>query len=139
MTSFEEISLTHRLEILKNFERRYRGGELTALLYALDLCLRYRIDVPDWVQKEIHTAVARSFMGDLKSWNQVFGRPRTRGQYERLTRDVKMRSKINQAISLHDGPMDNLFYEELGERLGIGGKSKVKALHYSRWRLQKKS
>ena len=81
----------HALHRLDSFEEGYNTGtKPNLLLYAMWLCIKNDIPLPDWVKKAFLEAYEKGCNGKLRSmsWNEVFGRPpRTKQQCDRFNRD----------------------------------------------------
>ena len=73
--------------MLDKLEKAYAQGDKAALWQALIHCARWKEPLPRWVSDALEIANLKNLLGDLGSFNNVFGRPNTKGKAEQLKRD----------------------------------------------------
>jgi hypothetical protein len=111
------------------------GKDPGAVLQAIFICLQRDLPIPDWASGEFRRAYAKGSHGQLKSWDEVFGRPRTADQYRRWWQRVSVPQKVWGAVAEAKGrkvPIDDKLFEKIGRDLGLGGKTKVREF-YKMW------
>jgi hypothetical protein len=70
--------------------------------------------------------------GLLKSWDEAWGHPPTRTQYQRWIRDTQAVFDVHRLVAKAQADGRSLtdeLFEEIGRELGIGGKTHVKKLY----------
>jgi hypothetical protein len=114
---------------MEGFRLRFEEGDKRALFEAINWDQK---GLPDWVKKALGNAYWRFKDGDLKSWEEVFGKPfpgksrkRARQRARALEVWTEVRLRINQGQ-----PIDEHLFEQVGKKLGLGGHSTVSALYY---------
>ena len=131
--------------MLETLEKEYAAGDTRALWLALIHCARWKEPLPEWVCQAIELANLKNFMGDLGSFNKVFGKPHTRRQAERLKRDhyraLEIAALADQAKKEGKGLNEEWFVEAGRSMTGsVIGKSKVKKLlNYARFGLLRRA
>jgi hypothetical protein len=117
--------------------KSYEEGDKTALFRALAQCALFRRTMPEWASAEFVSIYRAALIGEIRSWDDVFGRP-----FQQEKPRVQRRSVRTQAWKwevwklvhkLHEGkgkpPIANESFERVGRQLGIGIKSTVAALY----------
>jgi hypothetical protein len=66
-------------ETLKILKRKFDGGHKAALLMAIRYCCWMRRPLPEWARLAFLQAYDSGF--DIKSWDEVFGRPHPKGTH----------------------------------------------------------
>ena len=92
-------------------------------------------ELPKEVIDAFVTAVRLGAQGKIKSWDHVFGRPNTRGEYGAFLRDWEAAPQIAEQVE-QAKTIDNESLEAIGRDLRIGSSTKVKEL--LRWYRQMK-
>jgi hypothetical protein len=107
------------------------GKDPGAVLDAIRFCFVCRIDVPEWARRAFLDIHARGKTGEFKSWDEGWGRPLTKGQFERFNRDLVAWFQVREKIEARPAgePIDDELFEKIGRDLGIGGKSTVKRIY----------
>lgn len=107
------------------------GEHPEAVLDCINLCFLCDKPVPQWAQEEFRRLHWLGESGALKSWDHAFGRPNTRGAFERQASDDYNAARVLKAVveanRVRGEPIDDLLFDEIGEELGIGRKTKVKS------------
>ena len=118
---FEEL-----LELEKIFAT---GKHPRTLLTAISICLKHDLIVPDWAKLEFEQILFRAFTGQLKSWDEAFGRPSTKAGWRRLRKHAKAFLQVDQMVAkahARGEPIDDTLFSKIGRELGVGGKTTVK-------------
>src|SRR5262245_34726548 len=87
--------------------------------------------IPDWAVNALVVAYEKGFRGEIASWDEVFGRPNTAGQFDRMSRDIENAGKVWDLVAeakARGEPIDNLLMEKIGKQ-GFGGESKAWELY----------
>ena len=125
--------------------RRQRKPDLA--LHAIYVCCLINSPIPTWVATAFVERYRRGYWGEIKSWDEVFGRPPTRhGTRKRIERDMTAQQLVVEEIrrlQAENKPLNEEEFSAIGRRLGVGGKTRVKELlrdarfweHYSAERL----
>src|SRR5829696_3617536 len=61
--------------VLGIYQRRFENGDRTALMDAVRTCAESGVLQPDWLATEIISAVTKARSYEIKSWDDVLGRP----------------------------------------------------------------
>jgi hypothetical protein len=115
--------------MLEALEKEYTEGDASALWRALLYCSWVKRPLPEWVGEALERAEISNQLGQLGSFNAVFGKPRTKGQAERYRTDVLTSFEIGKLAS-EEGRNEE-WLEKVGRKRLSGraiGKSKVKEL-----------
>jgi hypothetical protein len=126
-------------EELSASEAAHKAGDLPALLHAIFVCFRMKRTVPPWAITAFIEAYSKGLRGKLKSWDEVFGHPRTPVQWTRIAKEFEAGPKILDAIAeakAKGEPIGDDLFERIGRELGIGGHTKVGQI-YAYWRGRK--
>jgi hypothetical protein len=93
--------------------------------------------MPEWAAGELVSIHRAALTGEIRSWNDVFGRPWQQERPRAQRRSLRPRTwkwEVWKLVhELHKGkgqpPIDNKLFEEVGRELALGGKSTVAALY----------
>jgi hypothetical protein len=115
----------------------YEEGDKTSLLRMLVHCALFRRTMPEWAANALVSIYRAALAGEIRSWNDVFGRPWQQERPRAQRRSIRTRTwkwEVWKLVhELHEGegkpPIDNKLFEKAGKKLGIGGKSTVAALY----------
>jgi hypothetical protein len=126
-------------KIMKTFQTRFRRGEKHSLISALRWCVISHRALPSWVGKELWHAFELFYEGQLKSWEDVLGKPflgkRRKGASTRR-KDLEVLIRVVERHA--DGAnLDDLLFEEVGKEFGFSATT-AKNLYYRRRDLLKK-
>lgn len=124
--------------MLDEMEKKYAAGDASALWRALLHCACVKRPLPDWVCKALEQADLRNTLGQLRSFNAVFGKPRTKRQAERYRVDTLTMFEIGRLAAEGGRKRNEEWFERVGRKGLLNraiGKSKVKELlaDYRRW------
>lgn len=115
--------------MLEALEKAYAEGDASALWRAILHCARFKEPLPEWVCEALERAALRDHLGQLGSYDKVFGKPKTKGQAERAEADHYAALEIGELAS--EAGRNEGWFEVLGRRRlasRVIGKSKVKEL-----------
>ena len=113
------------------YESAYKAGNKRALILMIGACGLSGWIIPKWVTNIIMGADNYAACGELKSWDEVFGKPPTRKRAGRV-RDFDNKYRVLHEVlkaGAKGEPIDDLLFGRVGKKLGIGGKTKVKELY----------
>jgi hypothetical protein len=80
---------------IAQLERDFKAGtDPGAPLQAIVVSYGCRRPAPNWALQALADAYIKGWKGDIKSWDDVFGRPNTKGQVARFNRDADAADKI---------------------------------------------
>ena len=105
----------------KMLKRDFESGNKSALLYALYGCLELKRPIPEWARAALLEACEAVERFEIKSWDDVFGRPLPKGMHlEKERRNARLRPLIIERVRKAE-TIDKALFEEIGESLGISG------------------
>jgi hypothetical protein len=114
----------------------YEEGDKPALFRMLVQCALFRRTMPEWAAGELVSIHRAALAGEIRSWNDVFGRPWQQERPRAQRRSLRTRTwkwEVWKLVhELHEGegkPIDNKLFEKVGRQLAIGGKSTIAALY----------
>jgi hypothetical protein len=113
------------------YEAAYRMGNKDALIMMLGACAISGWPIPKWAGDIIVGAHDYAVHGMLGSWDELFGKPPT-PKKGALLRDWQLRWYIHGEILVAQSKgeaIDDLLFERIGKKFGIGGKTKVKKIY----------
>ena len=101
------------------------GKEAREALNCISDCFLINNPIPEWAQKALINAVARVNSFQVKSWDEVFGRPLEKGkQLEAQRRKFELMEQIFQRVQERHEAGEFIvkgLFESVGQELGIGG------------------
>jgi hypothetical protein len=106
-------------------------GNKRALILLIGMCGIAGWPIPEWAVSIIDEADTNAMYGDLKSWDEVFGKPHTPKKGQRLF-EFHLRHRVwAEVTNAHSKgePIDDLLFERIGKKMKIGRKTKVKDLY----------
>ena len=112
----------------KVYEAEYAAGDKFALARMIVVCAIRRCAIPKWAAETFEGAVSYALTGDIKSWDEVFGKPARR----KVDRKWMYMDRVYFEVLAAKGKgeaIDDLLFERIGKQLKIGGKTKVKELY----------
>jgi hypothetical protein len=87
------------------------------------------------VPKHVSAAFIEKFRkgnhGEIRSWDEVFGKPTRYGTAEKIRRQIEQEEKVlaeARRLKAEGVPLNEEEFAAIGKRTGVGGKSKVKEL-----------
>jgi hypothetical protein len=106
-------------ERIKDYESGFRRGDEYALVNALRYCAMWCRPLPSWVAKKICRAHSQLRDGELRSWNDVFGKPfpgkRRKGILTRR-KAVHVWHDVRELHEKESRRMDDSLFEDVGKR-----------------------
>lgn len=116
-------------------ERRYQDGDQGALLAAVATCAHYDLVMPDWVATNFLKAYRRGIHFQVRSWDEVFGRPLKKGRHlanarKRWEERLAVYNRVREILATkQDTPIDEALFELVGSELGLS-KTVATELYY---------
>jgi len=108
-------------------KRNYEKGEKQFLLKTIIYCHGNKVPFPDWVKQQLYLATELFETGQLKSWDQIFGKPfpgkRRAGLFTR-SRAFEICREANRLKKQHNFKEDRALFEQIAKNLKIGRKTK---------------
>jgi hypothetical protein len=108
-------------------QKKFEAGDRDVLLYFVDCCFRNNRPVPDWARKAFSAACQRVWWYEVKSWDEVFGRPLKKGEHlaaarrkVKLARDIWWEVKIRHDEGAGE-PITKELFDSVGKKFKIGG------------------
>jgi hypothetical protein len=108
------------------------GKHPEALLEMIFICCLADIPIPPWAREAFKKAYIAGECEGIGSWNKVFGPPRTKGQWQRLMRNLAASRTIWDLVSEaknRNEPIGDELFLKIGKQLGIGSKTLVSELY----------
>ena len=110
--------------------RSFEASDETALFRVLTLCALFRRPLPEWAAAAFVLIYRVALAGEIRSWDDVFGRPWEQEKRRAQQRGVRTQSwkwELWKLVhELHEGkgkpPIDDALFERVGRELGIGGR-----------------
>ena len=87
--------------------------------------------IPEWLSAAFIEQYKKGQLGEVRSWDDVFGGPTRYGTGENVRRQIEQGQRVVDEVERLKAEKKSLNEEEfeaIGRRLAVGGKSKVKAL-----------
>jgi hypothetical protein len=131
------ITIWEDAKYLKELERVYfetRNGK--TILEAVFICSLNDFELPEWLQKAFRIAYRKVAHFKAGSWDEVFGRPYSKGTHLSTKRENREKSyavyrRISEIIRTEpEIPVDKNFFERVGKEFGIGGATKTSEIYY---------
>lgn len=115
---------------------RLDQGDRGELLRFINWCFHQRKGVPAWAQARLDDAVTRVADFEVKSWDEVFGRPLKKGNQLAAARrkSIQVAAEVWRCANARrraGEPVDNVFFAAIGKELGIGGATVVSDIYYA--------
>lgn len=101
--------------VIDQLKSNVENGEDAGAIEAVRWLIMARLQIPDWAAIPFLHATMRVSCGEA-SWNDVFGRPRTKGLYERELRDFQLAAEICRAVEPHAGHINEGVFETIATR-----------------------
>jgi hypothetical protein len=108
-----------------DMRRRFDSGDSTVLLQYIYVCFNERVAVPPWVQEKFRAAIDKFHRREIKSWDEVFGRPLLKGkQLATEQRKLRLAGPIYQRVyerHMAGEPVTKALFDEVGKEVGVSG------------------
>ena len=107
-------------EILDILKERFEAGDKSALLYAIYHCLLMKRPLPEWWRLKFLHAYEAHARFEIRSWDQVFGRPVPKGTHlETEKRNAELRPLVIERVEAlrAERPIDKGLFEKIGREL----------------------
>jgi hypothetical protein len=101
------------------------------ILYDLYACFLGDLPVPPRVAQAFVRQFQKGNEGDIRSWDEVFGKPTPPGlrkKIERRTAQGRLVADAVERLKAEGGSLNEEAFEAIGRATGVGGKTKVKEL-----------
>jgi hypothetical protein len=108
---------------LKQYESRFTGGEKYAVFAALTYCVMWCRPLPSWLSNELWLAYRLHCNGQLRSWDDVFGKPFTGKRRKGIStkqKAVAVWAKVRQLYETKGYNLDEELFEKVGKLFKIG-------------------
>jgi hypothetical protein len=105
----------------------FEEGDKDRLLWSMNFCFVYRRPIPDWAKKAFRAAYLKGVRFEIKSWDEVFGRPLKKGgQLAAERRKAALAERVLELVldARHGEPKKPIskeLFESIGKKLGVGG------------------
>jgi hypothetical protein len=110
---------------LEKAKELYEQGDKAQLLYWLAHCIRDHRPIPLWLEKAFLAACRAGTRFEIKSWDEVFGRPLKKGKRLATERRkwVITEPLWTRVVDLHaEGkPLDKELFNTVGKEFGVSG------------------
>ncbi len=112
-------------DFLEQLRQRYEGGDKATLPYSLNYCMMNNLPIPPWLATAFAQACHRVHMYEVKSWDDVFGRPLKKGK--RLAterRNMKMAGPLFDMVQERHkagAAINKGLFNEVGAEFGVSG------------------
>jgi len=119
---FSPFQLWQAAQSLRFQYLMHRQGDKRAVLDALDICLFNSLSIPKWCSKAFVAAMYKIQYYEVKSWNDVFGKPYPKGtgaRAERMKLDGLWIYKAVEARSKKGEAIGRRLFENVGIELGV--------------------
>jgi len=115
----------HLAKILAILKRRFKKGDKTAILKAIQQCFQMKKPVPEWLRLAFLQAYDAATGYEIKSWAEVFGAVHPKGTHlKKERRSLMLRGSIVgrvQELKAAGFPIDKLLFETIGKEFGLSG------------------
>jgi hypothetical protein len=133
------------LKLLEEYRRLFGGGNKHALIEALWACLLQdsleeapSVFLPEWVKAALMHAYLTFLNAELRSWDEIFGKPfpgKTRKRLLKLRRTMEIWERVEK-LKKQGRAVDGILFHDVAAELeqegrGIGSGSTVRDLYYS--------
>jgi hypothetical protein len=118
----------------KMLKRDFETGDKSVLLYAIYACLEMRRPMPEWVRAAFLDACEAAERFEIKSWEEVFGRPVPKGTHlKRQKRDAALPLIIIdavEALKAEGRKVDKDLFKQVGKEWGINA-TRASEIYYA--------
>lgn len=123
---------------LKDLYQIYNDGNKGVILEALHICAKNCLMMPQWVEKAFLEAYQKVHRYEVRSWDDVFGRPIPKNVHlQAKQRERSVGWQVYKCIkelkrNNPSKPIDIALFEKVGERFGI--KKTLVQKYYSKYK-----
>jgi hypothetical protein len=118
---------------LEKEKERYEQGDKAQLLYWLNYCITNHKPMPAWLEEAFQKAYHAGQIYEIKSWDEVFGKPPKKGARQAIEcRNMKISEPLFYRVRdryVAGEPMDEGLFDRVGAEFGISG-TVAKDLYY---------
>jgi hypothetical protein len=133
MSKEEQRQLRNALaELFSKLEAAHKGGDKTALLRMVWQCCQYS-DAPEWVKDAFDKAFTSAQLGEIESWDDVFGKPYPKRRHrEAIKRRARKMEVWMQVKNAHDDgeKIGQELFRRIGRTYGFGSEGTVGGMYY---------
>src|SRR5438876_12302903 len=97
------------------YESEYEAGDKAALMRMIVVCAISGWIIPKWAADEIHGAAGFALWGEIKSWDEIFGKPIRRKRALKWKHVDRVYFEICEA-HLKREPIDDELFERIGKK-----------------------
>lgn len=122
-------------------EAEYSAGDQSALMRMIVFSALSKLPIPNWAADVLTGAHGFAVWDEIGSWDEVFGKPNGKAFAFKPGRRTKRRSVMQREarkyevwneilLASQEGrSIDDNLFDEIGRKLGVGGKTEVKRLY----------
>jgi hypothetical protein len=113
--------------VFEDERRRYEKGEKHTLLRTILHCRVLEMPLPEWVDRQLDIAAHLFQTGQLKSWDEIFGKPfpgKSRAGLLTRSRAFEICREADRLKRQHNFTESRGLFEQVAENLKIGYNSK---------------
>jgi hypothetical protein len=115
----------YRQRVLEDYRRRFEAGDKSILLSGLQFCIWCNMPIPAWLKRAFLNACRAGYTHEIKSWDEVFGKPLKKGQRQATARrNVKIAHEVHQRVEERHRAgeaLDKALFAAVGKEFGVGG------------------
>jgi hypothetical protein len=114
-------------------KRSFESGDKSTLLWTIYACLEMRRPIPEWLRVAFLNAYEARERFEIRSWDEVFGRPVPKGTHLRPNkREAEFRSIIVEHVEALAAKqkVNKELFKEVGKEWGINA-TRVSEIYYS--------
>jgi hypothetical protein len=117
----------------KMLKRSFESGDKSTLLWTIYACLEMRRPIPEWLRVAFMNAYEAKERFEIRSWDEVFGRPVPKGtHFKPNKRDAELRLIIVEHVEALAAKqkVNKELFKEVGKEWGINA-TRVSEIYYS--------
>lgn len=128
---------------IEGCKEEYEKGNKFALMQVIYLCSCEKIPLPDWTAQGFTSAFNKVRIGEVKSWDDVFGNPHPKGKHlnaikKRNSLIWPIYERVREIKNLEPSvPIDEHLFERIGNEFHIS-KTSVSDYYYEAKAINKK-
>jgi hypothetical protein len=91
----------YKQRVLEDYRKRFEAGDKSVLLWGLRFCIGCdpNVPIPAWLKRAILSACDAGLTHEIKSWDEVFGKPLKKGQRQATARrNAKIAHEVYQRV-----------------------------------------
>jgi hypothetical protein len=111
--------------VIEELRKRYESGDKSAVPLCLEYCMWSQQPIPPWLATAFGEACRKVHMREVKSWDDVFGRPLAKGKrLETERRDAKIARPLFLMIQDRrkaGAAINKELFHKVGKEFGVSG------------------